>query len=350
MLLLALGTGASTGLHLGLIHWFAWKSWLAPVTFLTGSLVYSSVTYALWRWALPRIQLRTFWTQLLAEAAVCLATFTLVSVGTVSALAFLLPDGTAANLVRLSAADKQRWIQLYMLLPVVPTSAVTLIGYHLVYRRMHVLVSEAEHLRELAATAQLSALRAQLNPHFLFNSLNSIAQLVHTDPDRAEEHVERLADILRYVLRGGDREFVRLADELHVTEAYLEIERARFEDRLHVDSAIEPAALERLVPNLVLQPLVENAVKHGLAAKLGPGTVSISAAVVGDGLRLAVHDDGVGMDGTTLASAFERGVGLKNLRERLFHLYGIAGPAIRSEPGRGTTVEVLLPLSARGTA
>jgi LytS/YehU family sensor histidine kinase len=216
---------------------------------------------------------------------------------------------------------------------------------------MHVLVSQAEKLRELAATAQLSALRAQLNPHFLFNSLNSIAQMIHTEPHKAEEHVERLAEILRYVLRSSDREFVRLADELHVTEAYLAIERARFDDRLRVDASIEPGALDRLVPNLVLQPLVENAVKHGLASKLGPGTVSISARVVDDGLRLSVHDDGIGMDETALANVFDRGVGLRNLRERLLHLYGIDdGPAIESAPGRGTTVEVLLPLAARGAA
>lgn len=350
MLLLALGTGAATGLHLGLLHWFAWQSWLAPVTFVGGALVYSSITYVLWRWVLPHVRTRGVWTQILAEALVCVLAFMLVSVGTVTALATILPAGTAANVAALSPEEKRRWLQVYMLLPVVPTSAITLIGYHLVYRRIHVLISEAEQLRELAATAQLSALRAQLNPHFLFNSLNSIAQLVHSDPDKAEEHVERLADILRYVLRSSDREFVRLADELRVTEAYLEIERARFEDRLRIDAAIEPAALERLVPNLLLQPLVENAVKHGLASKLGPGTVSISATVIGDGLRLAVHDDGVGMDDSTLATAFERGVGLRNLRERLHHLYGVDGPEIQSAPGRGTTVEVVLPLAARGTA
>lgn len=350
MLFLALGTGAATGLHLGLLHWFAWKSWLAPVTFVAGSFVYSSVTYALWRCVLPRIQLRSSAAELLVQVLLCAFTFTVVSAVTVLGLGALLPAGAGAAGAALSPAERQRWIQIYILLPVIPTSAATLLGYHLVYRRIHVLVAEAAKLRELAATAQLSALRAQLNPHFLFNSLNAIAQLVHTDPDRAEEHIERLADILRYLLRSTEREFVRLADELRVTEAYLALERARFDDRLRVDAAIEPAALERLVPNLLLQPLVENAVKHGLAGKLGPGTVSISAEVVGDGLRLAVRDDGVGMDDAALASAFERGVGLRNLRERLQHLYGIAGPAIRSAPGRGTVVEVLLPLAARGSA
>jgi two-component system LytT family sensor kinase len=350
MLLLALGTGAATGLHLGLLHWFAWKSWLAPITFLTGGLIYSSTTYALWRWVLPHVPIRRFVPWVIVQTLICVAAFTLVSVATVQGLASLLPDGTAASLSTATLAEKRRWLGIYTILPIVPTTVATMIGYHLVYRRIDLLVSETEHLRALAATAQLNALRAQLNPHFLFNSLNSIAQLVHTAPDEAEEHIERLAEILRYALRSGERELVRLADEIRITEAYLGIERARFDDRLVVDATFEPAALDRLVPNLVLQPLVENAVKHGLSAKLGPGRVSISATVVGDGLRLTVEDDGVGMDGDALAAAFDRGVGLRNLRERLQHLYGIDGPTIRSEPGHGTIVEVLLPLAARGVA
>jgi LytS/YehU family sensor histidine kinase len=228
---------------------------------------------------------------------------------------------------------------------VLPVVLMTMLSYHQVYRRVRALQTRAEQLRDLAATAQLAALRAQLNPHFLFNSLNSIAQLIHQDPDKAEACVERLAEILRYVLKRSEEDFVPLADELGMTRSYLEIEQARFEDRLRVESDIAADTLGRLVPNLILPPLVENAVKHGLATKMGPGTVRIEARLADDVLCLTVFDDGVGMNASALAEAFERGVGLRNLRERLHHLYGQDGmPAIESRPGEGTRVEIRLPL------
>jgi two-component system LytT family sensor kinase len=230
-------------------------------------------------------------------------------------------------------------------MPILPVGAMALVGYHLVYRQVHALQTRARELTELAATAQLVALRAQMNPHFLFNSLNSIAQLIHVDPDKAEACVERLAEIFRYILHRSEQEFVPLAEELQMTRAYLDIERARFDERLRVETRVAPESLRKLIPNLILQPLVENAVKHGLSRKIGIGTVSIDAEVNGTLLTLTVGDDGLGMPERVLDEVYERGVGLRNLRERLERLYGPDHlPVIESIPGRGTVVRLRLPL------
>ena len=161
---------------------------------------------------------------------------------------------------------------------------------------MQALQTRERELAELAATAQLAALRAQINPHFLFNSLNSIAQLIHVDPDKAEACVERLAEIFRYILHRAEQEFVPLAEELQMASAYLDIERARFDERLRVETRVDPQSLRQLIPNLILQPLVENAVKHGLSRKLGSGHgVDRRHACDGELLTLTVGDDGLGM-------------------------------------------------------
>jgi two-component system LytT family sensor kinase len=226
-----------------------------------------------------------------------------------------------------------------------------MIGYHQYWHRVLSLQHRERELTELAATAQLAALRAQINPHFPFNSLNSIAQLIRTDPDKAEACVERLAEIFRYILRRAEKEFVPLADELEMTTAYLEIERARFGERLRVETRVDPRSLHQLIPNLILQPLVENALKHGLARKLGPGTVRIDAAVNDGCLSLTVCDDGLGMPDPTLERVYERGVGLRNLRDRLDRLYGPAHlPEIRSAPGGGTEVRLRLPIQTGDVA
>jgi len=133
-----------------------------------------------------------------------------------------------------------------------------------------------------------------------------------------------------------------------MTNAYLEIERARFDERLRVETMVDPGALRQMIPNLLLQPLVENAVKHGLSRKVGPGTLRIAARLDGATLTLVVGDDGLGMTSAVLADVFERGVGLRNLRARLERLYGPAHlPQITSTPGGGTRVEVRLPASDR---
>lgn len=353
MLLLVLGTGAAVGLHLGLLHLFMWKSAKGPITFFLGSLCFATVTYVLWRWAFPRLPGKTFLRQVVAQVALSLVVYGILSVILASIGGYLLsapalfgvptgPDET----ITITPARRQGWVRMYALLPIVPSMLTTIITYHLVWRRMETLQTRARELGELAATAQLAALRAQINPHFLFNSLNSIAQLIHVDPSKAEACVERLAEIFRYLLHRAEQDFVPLAEELQMTTAYLDIERARFDERLRVETAVDPKALRQLIPNLVLQPLVENAVKHGLSRKVGPGTLRIAAQLGPETLTLVVGDDGIGMAPGVLAEVFERGVGLRNLRARLERLYGPAHlPEITSTPGGGTRVELRLPRS-----
>jgi signal transduction histidine kinase len=358
MMLLVFGTGAAIGLQSGLLHVFLWRSWLALVTFLGSALVFAGVTYALWRWAFPRIGGRTLGAQIALQTLASCLTFAALSFLTTEVVVQFLgapsmfgtPTGSARE-VMITPELRQRAVQLYAVLPILPTVMITMIGYHQYWHRVLSLQHRERELTELAATAQLAALRAQINPHFLFNSLNSIAQLIRTDPDKAEACVERLAEIFRYILRRAEKEFVPLADELEMTTAYLEIERARFGERLRVETRVDPRSLHQLIPNLILQPLVENALKHGLARKLGPGTVRIDATVNDGCLSLTVCDDGLGMPDPALERVYERGVGLRNLRDRLDRLYGPAHlPEIRSAPGGGTEVRLRLPIQTGDVA
>ena len=357
MLLLVLGTGAAVGLHLGLLHLYMWRSWIAPVTFFVGSLAFAAVTYCLWRWGFPRLPAKGFTAQIAEQTLLSLLVYGCLSVVAASLGAWALGApglfGTATGPDQehvITAAMRQAGVRTYALLPIVPSVLTTIITYHLVWRRMETLQTRARELGDLAATAQLAALRAQINPHFLFNSLNSIAQLIHVDPAKAESCVERLAEIFRYLLNRAEQDFVPLSDELQMTTAYLEIERARFDERLRVETEIDPRALRRLIPNFVLQPLVENAVKHGLSRKVGPGTLRIGARLDGETLMLVVGDDGIGMTPGVLADVYERGVGLRNLRARLERLYGPAHlPEIASVLGAGTRVSLRLPTRVPGS-
>ena len=351
MLLLVLGMGAAMGLHLGLLHLFMWKSVKGPIVFFLGALCFATTTYTLWRWAFRKLPGKTLGTQLAAQAIFAVLVYGILSVVIVSISTYFLgapglfgtPLGPDEHLT-ITPMIRQNGARVYALLPIVPSVLTTIITYHLVWRRMETLQTRARELGELAATAQLAALRSQINPHFLFNSLNSIAQLIQVDPAKAETCVERLAEIFRYLLNRAEQEFVPLSEELQVTNAYLEIERARFDERLRVETMIDPGALRCLIPNFVLQPLVENAVKHGLSRKVGPGTLRIAARLDGELLTIVVGDDGLGMTSTVLAQVFERGVGLRNLRARLERLYGPAHlPEITSTPGGGTRVALHLP-------
>ena len=184
---------------------------------------------------------------------------------------------------------------IYPLIPIIPVTALCVVGFNLHWWRIRLMQGRERELRELAIAAQLAALRAQINPHFFFNSLNSIAQLIQTDPAKAEACVERLADIFRYLLSRTQAEFVPLADELKVAEAYLDIERARFGEDLIVKEEIDERARAVLMPGLMLQPLVENAVRHGISRKIGGGAVLIRAAIDDGNLQLTVSDTGVGI-------------------------------------------------------
>lgn len=212
----------------------------------------------------------------------------------------------------------------------------------------------ASELEARLAGAQLRALKMQLHPHFLFNTLHSIGVLVRkNERTSALEMLSGLADLLRHSLDNVDRQEVTLKEELEFLERYLEIEQIRFRDRLRVRFEVDAGAYDAAVPNLILQPLVENAVRHGVAPSVSPRTVEIGARRRGDRLVLAVTDDGPGMpEGWDPGEA--AGVGLRNVRSRLEKLYGDrAELEFVSEAGEGVSATVVLPfrrLEERGAA
>jgi two-component system LytT family sensor kinase len=197
----------------------------------------------------------------------------------------------------------------------------------------------------LLVQARLDALTRQINPHFLFNTLNSVASLVRFDPDTARLLIVKLSNILRRMLRQHDS-FVPLRDEVAFMDDYLDIEVVRFgPDKLRVDKEFAPEAMDLYVPSMLLQPVVENSIRHGLAPKVEGGRVALRARLEDQALVLEVEDDGVGMaGGGETAGAAGHGIGLTNVRERLAVLFGDAARLdIASPPGAGTTVRIRLP-------
>jgi len=351
LVLFLYGTGLGMGLHLALVQLYLLRRVGMFFFALAATLVFTTVTLFLWRFVLPRATQRSFASALALQMAVAIGVFTLLSFLTmeVSALMFdrsslLRPYHGGDLTFTIPTEALRRAPVVFALIPIIPTAVLCVLGFHLYWRRMLALQVRERELRELAVAAQLAALRAQVNPHFFFNSLNSIAQLISTDPDKAEECVERLAEIFRYMLTRTQGEFVPLADELKVAEAYLDIERARFGDDLQVREEIDERARTAMLPGLILQPLVENAVRHGISQKIGGGAVHIGAQVEAGRLRLTVRDTGVGIQ--AIERIFERGVGLRNVRERLVKLYGPdAEPALSTVLGEGTTVTICIPLA-----
>lgn len=213
------------------------------------------------------------------------------------------------------------------------------------YRQSMERARQIEGVRAELAQAELRALRAQVHPHFLFNTLNSIAALIPENPKGAEEMTMRLADIFRYALRASEREMAPLGDELQFLRNYLDIERARFGSRLVVKEHVDPGLEAVPVPSLLLQPLVENAVRHGVAPRPSGGTITIEARRDGNRLALLVQDDGPGFRTThPSVKSDDGGFGLHAVRERL-RAQGLADALeIESAPGAGTRVRVTLPL------
>ena len=203
-----------------------------------------------------------------------------------------------------------------------------------------------EEQKRLLLEARLDALQRQINPHFLFNTLNSIASLVRVRPELARDMTVKLANILRALLKDHDT-YVPLSEELKFTDDYLDIEVVRFgADKLKVEKEIDPRTLDLLVPSILLQPLIENSIKHGLEPRIHGGTVTVRSRLEGDRIRIEVADDGVGIRARP-ASALQRsgaGIGMKNVQERLDVLYGNqARFNVVSSPGRGTLVSIEIP-------
>jgi two-component system LytT family sensor kinase len=221
--------------------------------------------------------------------------------------------------------------------------------------RLVAVQSREAVLQQQVTEAELRALRAQVNPHFLFNSLNSIANLVVTNPEQAETMTLRLARVFRHVLANSARPLISLHEEMEFLETYLQIEEARFGSRLQVKIAVDPAVAMEQIPSLMLQPIVENALKHGLGPKPGPGHLWITAEADGNQVRLRVEDDGVGPAIGVLklngSNGRSNGVGLENVAQRLNALYQDQGRmTIEVRQAGGTRVTILLPRESGAAA
>ena len=197
--------------------------------------------------------------------------------------------------------------------------------------------------------AQLQALQRQLHPHFLFNTLNTVSGLIRTDPDGADKMIDRLGDLLRMTLHKSGIQEVSLKEELDVLGKYVEIERTRFGNRLTIDMQVQPETLDAQVPSLVLQPLVENAIRHGIAPNARPGRIAVSAERENDELVLQVLDNGDGLPPERLM-ALNRGVGLDNTRARLSHLYPDHFEFSFSNLDRGFCVTIRIPFEVQAPA
>jgi LytS/YehU family sensor histidine kinase len=231
------------------------------------------------------------------------------------------------------------------LIPSALVSGLAMVALVLIVRSVQAEAAELARTR-----AELVALRAQINPHFLFNALNTIRYFVRTDSEAARRLLLDLSEVFQRALRS--EEFVSLQDELDYVASYLALEEARLGERLQVEWTVEVEdGLEQPVPTLILQPIVENAVVHGVAKKSAGGTVRITAERVGEDLMLRVEDDGPGIEPTKLAQMLTSGqetgtsIGLHNVDGRLRALHGEAyGLVIDSETERGTRVEIKIPV------
>ena len=224
------------------------------------------------------------------------------------------------------------------------------LAYALAYRReSEARALNTSQLETRLVEAQLQALQRQLHPHFLFNTLNTVSGLIRTDPDAADTMIDRLGDLLRMTLHKSGIQEVSLKEELDVLGKYVEIERTRFGNRLTVEMRVQPETLDVQVPSLVLQPLVENAIRHGIAPNAGPGWIAVYAQRDNDDLVLQVLDNGDGLPPDRLM-AMNRGVGLDNTRARLEHLYRDRFEFTFSNLERGFCVTIRIPFEVQAPA
>jgi len=220
---------------------------------------------------------------------------------------------------------------------------IAVVSYALLYyRRYRQQELQAARLSTQLVNAQLDVLKAQLQPHFLFNTLHTISSLMHEDVAAADRMVSRLSELLRLVLHHAEGQTVSLRQELEFVQAYLDIERVRFSDRMQVVFDVDEAGLDAQVPSLMLQPLVENAVRYGVASRTDGGTIRLEAHVAADTLRLTITNDGPGL-GTRGAGGSGRGLGLSNVRERLTRLYGDAHQFTLCNSDSGVSVSIVIP-------
>jgi signal transduction histidine kinase len=318
---------------------FATGNW--PASLATGLAISSGILVLYWldqRFIHPRLEtLSPDWLRLGLEMTVLLLDHV------VAAVAVLL---FCSRIFGFEVVPSAAWLTVAAMVVVFPIIHGTEMALRF-FRQVQEKERQEERLKALATEAELRALKAQINPHFLFNTLNTIAELIHTDSDRAEATVERLAEMFRYVLNGSERGLVPLEEELDFLDGYLEIERARFGDRLHITCGTAPRALGLLIPSLVLQPLVENAIRHGQGAD-GSIDLGIELHIDGDKAVIVVSDQGPGMPaGHKLGEG--PGHGLYNVDQRLRKTYGEDyALEISANRPQGTIVKLSIPVGAQG--
>ncbi len=200
-----------------------------------------------------------------------------------------------------------------------------------------------EQQQRLLIEARLASLTSQINPHFLFNTLNSVASLIRSDRETARQLIFKLSTILRRLLRKQDA-FATLREELAFMDDYLSIEAVRFGDKLKIVKEIDPQTIDSLVPSMLLQPIAENSIKHGISPKVGGGTLWLRSALRGGRLQIELEDDGVGIPAEAMPNVFRRGIGVSNVHERLQVLFGNEfHMMIEPRPGGGTVVRIQIP-------
>lgn len=330
-----------------------WAGWTALALLFASS---TSLTYVSTgrpaNWSLTGARALAEWWlwALLTPFVVWLAhRFPLHGTGCKKALAIHTTAGVAVAIAK-TVADRAiyAWLTGFRMYLLASTLALQFVVYAAVvaaahgteyYRRSR----EREQLERRLAETRLQLLNMQLQPHFLFNTLNAIAELVHEDPDAADRMITSLSALLRRTLELGAAQEISLSTELELLETYLEIQRTRFGQRLDVRISIDDNVRELRVPILLLQPLVENAIKHGLAARVGQGRLTIEARSTETYLVIQVCDESDGP--VQVATTAGAGIGLGNTRERLTAMYGpLASVEIVGESGRGTRVTLKLPL------
>ncbi|HKD81168.1 MAG TPA: histidine kinase [Candidatus Angelobacter sp.] len=258
----------------------------------------------------------------------------------------------AARLELAYAAPKWLWA-LYIPTPVallaVFATVVATIAIPIKIWNLTRIEMKLEEQERLLLEARLDALQSQINPHFLFNTLNSVSSLVRFDPDRARELIVKLSKILRRLL-GKHGEFVQLREEIEFLDDYLDIEVVRFgRDKLRIYKNLDPETLDVVIPAILLQPLVENSIKHGLSPKVDGGSITLRSRMQESKLIIQVEDDGVGMSAPPAVAAEHmssgRGIGMMNVAERLHVLFGDEGRmTVQSRDGQGTLVMLELPV------
>lgn len=269
---------------------------------------------------------------------------------------------TVLNLPRFGAPDESLWLifmRPWFLNDLVTYTGVLAAGFAREYfvrdrvrqeeaARLH---AHTAQLQAQLADARLEALRMQLNPHFLFNTLHAVSTLVERDPRGVRRMIARLSELLRYTLNGANEQEVTVERELQFLQKYLEIMQVRFQGRLEMDMEAEPGVQAALVPTLILQPLVENAVKHGISNLTDAGRIEVRASRRSDRLVLEVRDNGPGPQASRVASDGSGGVGLRNVADRLRELYGADQElTLTAGEGGGALARIELPFRAAGNS